>query len=178
MCGIVGILSTDENKVVSESEIVRMRDKMVPRGPDDAGIYLHKGRAFSLGLGHRRLSILDLSPKGRQPMSIADGTLWIVFNGEIFNFKELRKQLMSTGKYVFVSQSDTEVLLYAVKEWGLEGCLRYIRGMYAFALFDKIEKSLTLVRDPLGVKPLYYYKGRNSIAFASEIKAILAMSRN
>ena len=175
MCGIVGIFSIDENKVVSESEIVRMRDKMIPRGPDDAGIYLHKGRDFSLGLGHRRLSILDLSFRGHQPMSIADGTLWVVFNGEIFNFKELRKQLMSTDKYVFISHSDTEVLLYAVKEWGLEGCLRYIRGMYAFALFDKIEKSITLVRDPLGVKPLYYYQDRESIAFASEIKSILAM---
>jgi len=175
VCGIVGILSFDENRVVSGSEIVKMRDKMMPRGPDDAGIYLHKWMGFSLGLGHRRLSILDLSPKGRQPMSTADDTLWIVFNGEIFNFKELRKQLMSTGKYVFVSQSDTEVLLYAIKEWGLEGCLRNIRGMYAFAFFNKIEQSLTLVRDPLGVKPLYYYKDKNLIAFASEIKAILAM---
>ena len=175
MCGIVGILSNDENSVVSDFEIIKMRDKMMPRGPDDAGIYLHKGRNFSVGLGHRRLSILDLSPKGRQPMSISDGTLWIVFNGEIFNFKELREQILNTGKYIFVSQSDTEVLLYAVKEWGLEGCLKYIRGMYAFALFDEVEKSLTLVRDPLGVKPLYYYQGKNSFAFASEIKAILAM---
>ena len=177
MCGIVGILSNCERNVVLESEIIQMRDKMVSRGPDDAGIYLHKGKNYSLGLGHRRLSILDLSPNGHQPMGTADGTLWIVFNGEIFNFKELRERLMKNGKYVFISQSDTEVLLYAIKEWGLEGCLRNIRGMYAFAVFDKIEQSLTLVRDPLGVKPLYYYQSRNSIAFASEIKSILAMPK-
>lgn len=108
-------------------------------------------------------------------MTTPDNMCSIVFNGEIFNYKELRQDLVTAGKYSFRSESDTEVLLYAIREWGLEGCLKRIRGMYAFALFDKQEGSLTLVRDPLGVKPLYYYQNGLTVAFASEIKAILSM---
>lgn len=175
MCGIVGIFSVEGGQVLSEKELVVMRDEMVSRGPDDAGIFLYHENGNFVGFGHRRLSIIDLSKKGHQPMSTSDGKLWIVFNGEIFNFRELRDQLSKTGRYNFRTHSDTEVLLYSVKEWGLEGCLSRIRGMYAFALFDKSDGSLTLVRDPLGVKPLYFYHKGNMIAFASEIKALLAM---
>lgn len=174
MCGIAGVF--DYNGVaVAEQDLVSMRDRMRRRGPDDAGLFIDQSPGLFVGMAHRRLSIIDLSPMGRQPMATADGSLWIVFNGEIFNYKELRDVLLATGRYLFRSHSDTEVLLYAVREWGLEGCLQRIRGMYAFALFDKAKGSLTLVRDPLGVKPLYYYRGEGRIVFASEIKAILAL---
>jgi asparagine synthase (glutamine-hydrolysing) len=173
MCGIVGVFSTRETWGINADELVAMRDQMIPRGPDDAGIFMHRQDGLSVGLGHRRLSIIDLSPLGRQPMATADGFLWIVFNGEIFNFRELRDELK--GQYPFRSRTDTEVILYGVREWGLEGCLRRLRGMYAFALFDKATGSLTLVRDPLGVKPLYYLEQPGLLAFASEIKALLAM---
>jgi asparagine synthase (glutamine-hydrolysing) len=175
MCGIVGVFSTNGMQVISEDQLITMRDEMVSRGPDDAGILLIHENEMFLGFGHRRLSIIDLSEKGRQPMSTSDGNLCIVFNGEIFNFKEIREQLEQTGKYKFSSQSDTEVILYAIEEYGLEGCLMRIRGMYAFALFNKLDKSLTLVRDPLGVKPLYFISTKKYFAFASEIKALLAM---
>ncbi len=174
MCGILGVFD-HHNVAVSEQDLVYMRDRMRQRGPDDAGLFMYQDSGLFVGLGHRRLSIIDLSPLGQQPMATADGSLWIVFNGEIFNYKELRGVLAGTGRYQFRSHSDTEVLLYAVREWGLEGCLQRIRGMYAFALFDKTDASLTLVRDPLGVKPLYYHRNGGRVVFASEIKAILAM---
>ncbi len=174
MCGIVGVFSLNASQPLSEISLARMRDQMEHRGPDDAGIFLYNDNSLSLGLGHRRLSIIDLSSLGHQPMSTADETLWIVFNGEIFNYQELRQELLQTGRHIFRSKTDTEVILYGVREWGLEGCLKRIRGMYAFALFDKEEHSLTLVRDPVGVKPLYYTQDSNTIVFASEIKAILA----
>lgn len=170
MCGIVGFLSRSNQYPLTKEIIVSMRDRMVSRGPDDAEIYIYKNETLQIGLGHRRLSIIDLSDLGRQPMSTNDGKLWIVFNGEIFNYQELRNQLID--KYQFKSNSDTEVILYAVREWGLDGCLKRLRGMYAFALFDQLDSSLTLVRDPLGVKPLYYYIDNNIVAFASEIKAL------
>ncbi len=174
MCGILGVFDHQGN-TVSEQDLVLMRDRMRQRGPDDAGLFVYQDSGLFVGLGHRRLSIIDLSPLGQQPMATADDSLWIVFNGEIFNYKELRETLSQTGRYRFRSHSDTEVLLYAVREWGLEGCLQRIRGMYAFALFDKTDGSLTLVRDPLGVKPLYYHRSAARIVFASEIKAIMAM---
>lgn len=171
MCGIVGLLSRSNQYPLTKELIVSMRDSMVPRGPDDAGIYLYQDEDLQVGLAHRRLSIIDLSNLGQQPMSTTDGKLWIVFNGEIFNYRELRQQLIN--KYQFKSNSDTEVILYAVREWGLEGCLQRLRGMYAFALFDQVDSSLILVRDPLGVKPLYFYIENKVVAFASEIKALL-----
>ncbi len=174
MCGIVGFASSGGKPGLSESELIRMRDRLRARGPDDAGLFMHHVNDHAVGLGHRRLSIIDLSSLGHQPMCTADGALWIVFNGEIFNYRELRQALQQTGRYNFRSQCDTEVLLYAVQEWGLEGCLRSIRGMYAFALYDKSAGSLVLVRDPLGVKPLYYRNEGDRLLFASEIKAILA----
>lgn len=175
MCGIVGAFSTRENWEISSDELAAMRDTMSLRGPDDAGLFIHREKGLFAGLGHRRLSIIDLSPLGHQPMSTADEKLWIAFNGEIFNYRELRHELLSTGRHRFRSETDTEVLLYAVREWGLEGSLKRLRGMYAFALFDKKEGSLALVRDPLGVKPLYYHCKPGVIAFASEIKALLSL---
>lgn len=174
MCGIAGFFSPGGAAHCSESDIEKMRDTMVTRGPDDAGLHIYNADGCSLGLGHRRLSILDLSSNGRQPMSTEDGRLTIVFNGEIFNFLEIRSDLEKTGAYSFRSRSDTEVILSALAEWGLEECLRRLRGMYAFAVFDKAKQSLTLVRDPLGVKPLYYSLDEKRLLFASEIKAILA----
>lgn len=175
MCGIVGVFSNREGWSLPEAALAAMRDEMASRGPDDAGIFFHRKNGLFVGLGHRRLSIIDLSPLGHQPMATADGFLWIVFNGEIFNYRELREELLRTGGYSFRSQTDTEVILYGVREWGLDGCLKRLRGMYAFALFDQREGSLTLVRDPLGVKPLYYHPQEGLVAFASEIKALLAM---
>jgi asparagine synthase (glutamine-hydrolysing) len=147
---------------------------MSHRGPDDSGVYVDYNEHTFLGLAHCRLSIIDLSVLGHQPMSTADGALTIVFNGEIFNYLELREELAACG-CKFNSKSDTEVLLYAIREWGLDKCLKRIRGMYAFAVYDRREQSLLLARDPLGVKPLYLYQQGKTIAFASEIKALLAM---
>lgn len=174
MCGIVGVFSIDNKLKVSEKQLIRMRDTMAHRGPDDAGIYVQQTNQYFIGLAHRRLSILDLSAKGHQPMSIDDGALKVVFNGEIFNFKELRSILSEKGKYNFQSNSDTEVLLYSIREWGIEGALKRFRGMFAFALFNHKIGELTIVRDSLGVKPLYYYYDKKSFVFASEIKAILS----
>lgn len=156
MCGIVGVLSRDRDPALLERTVVAMRDEMRHRGPDDAGVTVLRDGERLLALGHRRLSIIDLSPLGHQPMSTADGSHWIVFNGEIFNYQELRRQLPASVQASFRSQSDTEVILYAAREWGVEECLRRLRGMYAFALYDVRKGLLTLVRDPLGVKPLYY----------------------
>jgi len=173
MCGIVGVFDP-AGQGIADHDLTVMRDRMVSRGPDDAGLFVHRDSGLFVGLGHRRLSIIDLSPLGRQPMSTADAMLWIAFNGEIFNYREFRQLLSKSGRYAFRSQTDTEVILYGVREWGLEGCLKRLRGMYAFALFDKTDGSLTLVRDPLGVKPLYYSRQPVGLVFASEIKAILA----
>ncbi len=175
MCGIVGVFSQRTGYSISEADLVGMRDTMRHRGPDDAGIYVDYEGGFYVGLGHRRLSIIDLSPRGRQPMSTADGRLWVTFNGEIFNFEAIRDELEKIGRYSFRSKTDTEVILYAVREWGLEGALHRFRGMFAFALYDRQDHSLTLVRDSLGIKPLYYCDESGVVAFASEIKAILAL---
>ncbi len=175
MCGIVGFFAFRESHNVSYDDLLRMRDTMISRGPDDGGIRVFQGNGCTAGLAHRRLSIIDLSSRGHQPMGTVDERYWIVYNGEIFNFKELRELLRRTGRYVFKSDCDTEVLLYAHREWGVDGCLKRLRGMYAFGLFDCVRNCLILVRDPLGVKPLYYVKMSWGIAFASEIKALLAM---
>lgn len=174
MCGFVGFYSWTDRVTLSEQQLVSMRDTMRPRGPDDAGLWCGRDAGLTIGLAHRRLSIIDLSDQARQPMSSADGLLSIVFNGEIFNYQEVRQSLVQTGRYKFQSQSDTEVLLSALYEWGVEESVRRIRGMYAFALYDRRDRSLTLARDPLGVKPLYYCACDGMLVFASEIKAILA----
>src|SRR5208283_1946699 len=174
MCGIVGVFSQRAGFSIPDADLIRMRDSMQHRGPDDAGVFVSREGGYYAGLGHRRLSILDLSPLGYQPMSTSDCRLWLSFNGEIFNFQSLRTQLEQTGKYAFRSKTDTEVILYAVREWGLDGALRRFRGMFAFALYDMQVHSLTLVRDSLGIKPLYYWRENGVVVFASEIKAILA----
>jgi len=167
MCGIVGKYNFRTNEPVSLDLIGSMCDKIIYRGPDDGGIYAEG----PIGLGHRRLSIIDLSPLGHQPMSTADGSLWIVFNGEIYNFQSLRKELVSRG-YVFRSDCDTEVILYLYKEFGAD-CLKYMRGMFAFAIWDVQKSQLFLARDRIGKKPLFYYYDGNTFIFASEIKCIL-----
>jgi asparagine synthase (glutamine-hydrolysing) len=165
MCGIVGILQTHGE--VERELLARMRDALTHRGPDDAGLHLD-GR---VGLGHRRLSILDLSPGGHQPMASPDGSLWIVFNGEIFNYVELREELRARGQE-FRSTSDTEVLLHLYAREG-EACLEKLNGMFAFAIWNARERSLFAARDRLGIKPFYYYPAPDCLLFASELKALL-----
>jgi len=167
MCGIAGIFDLRKNKKISKQTLLSMCNSMVHRGPDDSGIVILN----NLGLGHRRLSIIDLSKKGRQPMSDDKKEIWIVFNGEIYNFREIKDELIKKN-YNFKSKSDTEVIIYAYKEWGID-CIKKFNGMFSFALFDVKKNELFLVRDRLGIKPLYYTKINNSFIFSSEIKAIL-----
>lgn len=166
MCGICGKLNF-EKKEVEEELIQRMASTLYHRGPDDEGIYV-KG---SIGLGHRRLSIIDLSPAGHQPMSNEDQTVWITFNGEVYNFLDLKDGLVNKG-HIFRSNSDTEVILHLYEEEGPE-CVTQLRGMFAFAIWDDRRKTLFLARDRVGKKPLFYYLDHRCLIFASEIKAIL-----
>ncbi|MDI7258451.1 MAG: asparagine synthase (glutamine-hydrolyzing) [Thermodesulfobacteriota bacterium] len=167
MCGICGKLNYDAAWPVEEGLIRRMCSVLVHRGPDDEGVYTDG----PIGLGHRRLSIIDLSPAGHQPMSNVDGTVWIVFNGEIYNFLDLRGDLEKKG-YRFRSRSDTEVLLHLYEAEGVD-CLQRLRGMFAFAIWDARKQLLFLARDRLGKKPVFYRAGPTCLIFASEIKAIL-----
>jgi asparagine synthase (glutamine-hydrolysing) len=167
MCGISGKLYFNKNKTILREEIERMCSAISHRGPDDEGVFINK----NIGLGHRRLSIIDLSPAGHQPMSDNEGKVWIVHNGEIYNFLELRKNLEKDGVQ-FKSKSDTEVIIYLYKKYGVD-CLKYLRGMFAFAIWDSEKKQLFLARDRLGKKPLKYYQDGNCFIFASELKAIL-----
>lgn len=168
MCGLVGIASV--NSVLSRDWLIAGRDSMTHRGPDDAGVWWSEGGL--VGLAHRRLSVIDLSPAGHQPMHDASGELSIVFNGEIYNFTELREQLIALG-HGFRSHSDTEVILVAFRQWGLD-CLTRLNGMFAFALFDARQKTVLLARDRAGEKPLFYYQANDVLRFASELKALLA----
>ena len=171
MCGIVGALVfKDSNFEITEPYLIRMRDTMIHRGPDDAGLYISKDKC--IGLAHRRLSIIDLSLKARQPMSNEDGTIWIVFNGEIYNYKPLQRQLKEKA-HILKSDSDTEVIIHLYEEKGIN-CVYDLEGMFAFAIWDSKEKKLFLVRDRIGIKPLYYTQINNKFLFASEIKALLA----
>lgn len=172
MCGIVGALVfNDSNFELTESLIDKMRDTMVHRGPDGAGTWVSKDR--KVGLGHRRLSIIDLSQEASQPMCNEDGTLQIVFNGEIYNHLEIRKELEKTGNHIWkTDHSDTEMLLHAFEEWGID-FIHKLRGMFAIALWDARNQELWLVRDRIGIKPLCYSIHNGRITFASEIKALL-----
>jgi len=167
MCGICGKLNFDQNSSVDPALIRAMLETIRHRGPDDEGVY----SGTRVGLGHRRLSIIDLTT-GHQPLSNEDGTVWIVFNGEIYNYQELRPFLLSKG-HTFKTQSDTEVIIHLYEELG-PGCLERLRGMFAFAIWDERTKTLFLARDRVGIKPLYYCLTDRSLVFASEIKAILA----
>jgi asparagine synthase (glutamine-hydrolysing) len=168
MCGIVGQVCRQGR---CNSKILgAMRDSMSHRGPDDSGEWFSPD--FRIGLAHRRLAIIDLSPRGRQPMHDTAAELVIVFNGEIYNFADLRKHLEKKG-HTFSSMSDTEVILEAYREWGTD-CLKELNGMFAFCLYDDRKRILFLARDRAGEKPLYYIHSKGQFAFASELKALMA----
>lgn len=177
MCGICGILKFEQGPV-EEAQIRRMCNTFVYRGPDDEGVYIGQAesgsnKAVYVGLGHRRLSIMDLSEAGHQPMCNEDGTVWISYNGEIYNYNTIREDLETKG-HVFHSRSDTEVLLHLYEEEGPDA-IKLLNGMFAFAVWDKRRGRLWLCRDRLGIKPLVYYYDGKLLAFASEIKALLAL---
>jgi asparagine synthase (glutamine-hydrolysing) len=167
MCGICGIVDFS-GAPIDPARIERMTNALAHRGPDDAGMYCRE----NVGLGHRRLAILDLSPTGHQPMSNSEGTIWIVFNGEIYNFRELKAELIDAGHH-FQSSSDTEVILHGYEEWN-DAIWEKLDGMFALALWDGGRRQLLLVRDAFAVKPLYYSLQNERVIFASEIKGILA----
>ncbi len=166
MCGINGIFNFDREDAVAESLIHAMRKQILHRGPDDFGTHFDG----SVGLGFNRLSIIDLSG-GHQPMSNEDGTVWIVFNGEIYNFMGLRDELISKG-HQFRTRSDTETIVHAWEEFG-ERCVDRLRGMFAFTIWDRRRRVLFGARDRMGIKPFYYYRNAKRFAFASELKALL-----
>ncbi|PIS20627.1 asparagine synthase (glutamine-hydrolyzing) [candidate division WWE3 bacterium CG08_land_8_20_14_0_20_43_13] len=166
MCGLAGILSfTSDDNSPYIAQVGRMADSVKHRGPDNQ-VFWSDERVF---LGFDRLSIIDLSSSGNQPMTNEDNSIVIVFNGEIYNFKELLPQLQSS--HIFVSHSDTEVLIHGYEQWGLSGLLGKIEGMFAFCLYDRVKKEAYLVRDRIGKKPLYYWATSDFVAFASETKA-------
>jgi asparagine synthase (glutamine-hydrolysing) len=174
MCGIVGILARDGANVAPEV-LQRATASLSHRGPDDSGTIILPGRvhgAVEVGLGHRRLAIIDLSSQGHQPMHDPATGNWIVFNGEIYNFQEIRKELEAEG-VALTSRSDTEVLLKGYARWGKD-CLRCLRGIFAFAIWDSVANRLFLARDPMGVKPLYYSSAGQYFVFASEVRTILS----
>ncbi len=161
MCSINGF------NFKSEELIQKMVKATKHRGPDQEGFYLDD----NISLGHARLSIIDLSEKGRQPLWNEDKTIAVICNGEIYNFKELRKELEQKG-HQFFSHSDSEVIVHLYEELG-EDCLRQLNGMFAFALYDKKKNKIVLARDRIGIKPLYYYFQNSRLIFSSEIKGIL-----
>lgn len=169
MCGIYGYLSRREP--VDSGILRRMGNTLVHRGPDDEGEHIESHLGISIGLGHKRLSIVDLSAAARQPMTNEDGTVWLVCNGEIYNFRELRAELRDKG-HVFRSGSDTETILHLYEDLGV-GCLERLKGMFAFALWDRSKNALFLARDRMGKKPLQYAAYDGGIAFGSELKAVL-----
>jgi asparagine synthase (glutamine-hydrolysing) len=168
MCGISGKLYFDQNRRVAKEELLRMAGTLAHRGPDGEGAWVHG----NVGLAHRRLAIIDLRPEAGQPMSNEDGSIRITFNGEIYNFHELRKNLEARG-HTFRTNSDTEAIVHAYEEYGRD-CLQKLRGMFAFAIWDARAKTLFLARDRVGKKPLFYYVGQDRFLFGSEIKALLA----
>ena len=169
MCGITGIINSDK-KPVDKGVLLKMNQKLVHRGPDDEGLWIDPKKK-NVGLAQRRLSILDLSPLGHQPMFYDNKNLVIVYNGEIYNYLEIREELKDLG-YKFSSQTDTEVILAAYKEWG-PAALQKFNGMWAFVLYDRRNNLIFAARDRIGVKPLYYLYDKKKFLFASEIKAIL-----
>lgn len=166
MCGITGIFDLAEERPIDGELIYAMNQLQHHRGPDEGNIHIEAGLAF----GHRRLSIIDLA-SGQQPMSTADGAVWLVYNGEIYNFAELSGELRAKG-YEFRTRCDTEVILHAWREWG-EECVQHFRGMFAFAIYDRARQCLFLARDRLGIKPLFYaVLSGGQVIFGSELKAL------
>ena len=168
MCGISGILNFEFESEVSEKQLRQMSDAQRHRGPDDEGIYMKR----NLGFSFRRLSIIDLH-SGHQPLSNEDGWVWIVFNGEIYNFQALRKDLVARG-HQFKTKTDTETIVHLYEEYGKD-CVQHLRGMFGFAIWDERNKKLFCARDRFGIKPFFYHLDNNRFAFASEIKSILAL---
>jgi len=166
MCGIVGIFDLSGKREINRELLHIMNESQLHRGPDEGGLHIEPG----LGLGHRRLSIIDLS-SGQQPMHSADGNVVLTYNGEVYNFPELRKELEASG-YTFKTHCDTEVIVYAWQAWG-EDCVLRLRGMFAFAIWDREKQTLFLARDRLGIKPLYYSETKKGqFIFSSELKAL------
>src|SRR5438477_8603938 len=169
MCGIAGVFDTRGRSPVDRGLVTRMTTRLAHRGPDDAGLHFAPG----IGLGHRRLSIIDLSPLGHCPLFNEDGTVCVSFNGEIYNYADLFEELKTLG-HIFRSRCDTEVTVHAWEEWG-EDCVKHFEGQFAFAIWDEPKQTLFLARDRFGEKPLYYTlldDGR--FLFGSELKALLA----
>jgi len=169
MCGICGIAKTDNGEPVSRSLLSSMCATIVHRGPDDEGIFVQN----NVGLGVRRLSIIDVEG-GHQPLSNEDGSVWVAHNGEIYNFPELREELITCG-HTFKTRTDTETIVHSYEEWG-EHCFQKFRGMFAFALWDDRTKRLLVGRDRMGIKPFYYTLIENkarTLVFGSELKTIL-----
>src|SRR5690349_14507168 len=168
MCGIAGFAMRSGGGTHARATVERMTDAIRYRGPDDSGVYTSEHAC----LGHRRLSIVDLSPLGHQPMPNETSDVWIVFNGEIFNHADLRPDLERAG-HQYRSRSDTETVIHAYEQYGAE-CVTRLRGMFAFAIWSERTQTLFCARDRLGIKPLYYFWDGSLFAFASEIKALLA----
>ena len=168
MCGIAGFCGNPANW---KENIERMNKRMYHRGPDSGGIWANEDA--SVVLGHRRLSIVDLSENGVQPMQSASGRYMCVFNGEIYNFKPLRKELIDAG-HTFTTKADTEVLLHGYEEWGMDGLLKKVRGMFAFVIWDDNTKTLYGARDFFGIKPMYYSDQNGKLIVGSELKSFLA----
>src|SRR5918999_522628 len=170
MCGITGIFAFSDRLSVDGPTVDTMRDTLAHRGPDDGGTWVEPGGRVALG--HRRLSIVDLSSAGHQPMCNEDGTVWITFNGEIYNHLELREELERRG-HRYRSWTDTETIVHLYEEEGPR-CVERLVGMFAFAIWDSRRREMLLARDRLGVKPLYYAHRSDGLLFGSEAKAILA----
>ena len=166
MCGIIGVIHDEKNKT-NKPSFKKITHSMRHRGPDDWGILHDKNFSF----GHRRLSIIDLSKNGRQPMSDVEKNIFLTYNGEIYNFQELKRELIQKG-HKFQTKSDTEVIIEAYKEWGID-CVKRFNGMFVFGLYDKKNKEFYLVRDRLGIKPAYYSNFNNQFVFCSELKGII-----
>ena len=170
MCGVVGYWSYNK-AYVDEKRVAGMANLLTHRGPDDAGVWTDAGAGIALG--HRRLSILDLTPAGHQPMVSACGRFVLAYNGEVYNHRDLRAELENLGHSpCWRGSSDTETLLAALAYWGVEEALEKLNGMFAFALWDRWERKLTLARDRLGEKPLYYGRVGDIFLFGSELKAL------
>jgi asparagine synthase (glutamine-hydrolysing) len=170
MCGISGFV--DFNARNGRAELKSMTDSLIHRGPDASGYYFDQRDPYSIGLGHRRLSVIDLSPAGNQPMQFLNGRYWIIFNGEIYNFAETKEKLAGLGHH-FESQSDTEVILHAYHEWGTAAMDHFI-GMFVFVIYDALRETLFCCRDRAGVKPFFYYWKNGLFLFGSELKAFIA----
>ncbi len=171
MCRIAGIIDFNRGiNAETEAALIKMRDSMTHGGPDDAGFYISNDR--KVAFAHRRLSIIDTSVLGHQPMSNYDKNIYITYNGEIYNFLELKEELVNK-EYKFKSKTDTEVLVYGYEEWGIEKLLSKLKGMFAFVIHDLKNNTLVLAKDRFSIKPLYYYRDKSKFVFASEVKAMM-----